>query len=249
MNRQRLIDLSVVLAWGPTGRTVWRNGLGGLGRTLGLGLVVLAVGVLYGAMFKGNLSSGSTYIWSLALGLVVWTFLAGMIREAARAYSLWEPVLRRNPMPFLAVLLAVPVRGAPLLAVNLLVLGVSRQLILGGDLNVADFVAALVLLVVSGAWMAVVCGYLCARFQGVGELLIWGFQLAFFLTPILWPDYFLGRYEPALVFNPLYHLIVVARAGIGAGEANGLSWSVALILAVAGGGLALLLHRHWRVHA
>lgn len=249
MNERSLMELSLVLAWGPTGRAVWRNGLSGLARTLGLGLMVLLVGVLFGAMLKGTLANDGGYIWSLALGLVVWTFLAGLIRDAAKAYAQWEPVLRRSPMPFLAVLLAVPVRGAPVLVLNLMVLEAARWLVLGGGVSVPGFTAALALLVINGAWMAVVCGYLCARFRGVGPVLGWGFQLAFFLTPILWPDYFLGRYQPILAFNPLYHLIVVTRAGIGGAEADPLSWAMAVAMAVVGSVAAVALHRQWRVHA
>lgn len=90
---------------------------------LGLGLAIAIIGVLF-----------SAYVWSLALGLIVWAFLAGTLGDAALAHGRWALMLRRTPMPFVAVLLSVPLRWAPVLAL----------------------LAALVLLLANGAWMAVV---------------------------------------------------------------------------------------------
>lgn len=243
MREQNLLHLSMILAWGPGPHATRRFGFDALWRTLGLGFAIAVIGILFSAMLKKLLVTDGAYVWSLALGLIVWTFLAGTLGDAALAHGRWAPVLRRSPMPFVAVLLSIPLRWAPVLAVHLLLLAAARWVVVGSAWSPAALLAAFVLLLANGAWMAVAGGYLCARFSLATPLLRWGVHLALFLTPVLWPDYFLGYYQPALALNPLYHLIVVVRAGIEGVEAVPVSWAIAAVMAVMGGGAAVAVHR------
>ncbi|MBX9635596.1 MAG: hypothetical protein K2X44_11500, partial [Magnetospirillum sp.] len=106
MREQTLLHLSIILAWGPGSRAARRFCVDALWRTLGLGLAIAVIGILFSAMLKTLLADDHTYMWSLALGLIVWNFLAGTVGDAALAHGRWAPVLQRSPMPFDAVLLS-----------------------------------------------------------------------------------------------------------------------------------------------
>lgn len=238
-----LLHLSLVLAWGASTQGRHRALLDMLGRLAGVGLAVAVIGVLFGAMFKRMLADDGGYVWSLAHGLLVWALVAGIVAEAGAVPRRWEAVMRRSPMPLLAVLVAVPLRWAPVLGLGLVAVAVARWRLLGDAVQPLALLAAWALLVANGLWLAVLCGCACARFPRLSPLLRWGCLLVLVLSPVLWPDYFLGVYRSVLVFNPLHHLTLVAAAGTGSAAPQ--AWWVAALMAVAGGVAARLAHGRW----
>lgn len=224
-----------------------RTGLGPFWNSIGTIVVIATVGLLFGTILKQQLVSFETYVSTLAAGLVLWGFLAAVANENAVAFAHWMTVIRYCPVPLTVICLSILFRHLLIFGINLVVVLLAQWLLLGTVPNILVLGVATLLTVIHVAWIGGVAVVLGARFRDVGQLLAKVLQLAFLLTPILWPPYFLGRYEYLLAFNPLYYpLSVFTKAMIGGTPASDL-WIGSLIMALSGSLLAIGLLR-WSRH-
>ena len=90
------------------------------------------------------------------------------------------------------------------------------------------------LIFLNGVWVTLLLGMLCARFRDVGEIVASLMQVLFFLTPILWRPSSLGSYEWAVLGNPAYALIELARGPLLGETPDARLWGVALGLTIVG---------------
>ena len=86
-------------------------------------------------------------------------------------------------------------------------------------LGVLWAVPGLLLLVVNGAWVAMLFGIIATRFRDVAPLLEALVQLLFYITPIVWTTKTLleqggdvARRARLAEINPLYHYLEIVRA-------------------------------------
>ena len=71
-------------------------------------------------------------------------------------------------------------------------------------------------------------------------------QVAFFLTPVMWPPHMLGRHVWILNFNPFYHFLEIVRAPILGEVMNPWSWPAAIVLTALGAMLLLAVFSRYR---
>lgn len=231
--KSRRLPLAMLLAQLTLARTFSRSGLGPLWSTLGVALAVATVGLLFGTILRSQLLSFESYMANLASGLVMWTFLSAVVGEASIVFARWMPILRHSTISMSVIALSVLLRHLPVLAVNLGLLLVLQYLLLGLAPAALPLLGAVLLLLVHAAWLGLATMVLGARFRDIGQLVGNLMQIAFLLTPILWPPYFLGRFEYLLLFNPFHHLLSVFTAAAAGRTAPALYWEL-------GGGLAVL---------
>ncbi|KIL99587.1 O-antigen export system permease protein RfbD [Paramagnetospirillum magnetotacticum MS-1] len=220
-----------------------RSGLGPLWSSVGVLVAVGTVGLLFGTMLRSLLISFEDYISTLAAGLVMWTFLAAVANDSAIAFARWMPILRHSRISMPVIALSVLLRHLPVLGLNIALLIVLQHAVLGRAVEPLPMLGAVLLLVANVYWIGALAFVLGARFRDIGQLVPAVIQLAFLLTPILWPPYFLGRFEYLLSFNPFYFqfsILMAAAAGI---QVPSYHWITAMGLAVAGGALTLGVYR------
>jgi ABC-type polysaccharide/polyol phosphate export permease len=92
-------------------------------------------------------------------------------------------------------------------------------------------------------WMGLLLAITGARYRDAYPIVGAAIQVAFFVTPVMWPASLLTTNSWFAEANPLHHLIQVVRGPL-LGEAPPLtSWAIASALAVAGTLMAVLLFR------
>jgi ABC-2 type transport system permease protein len=178
--------------------------------TLSMGIMIGALGLLYGPIFKQEMDN---YLPFLAAGFILWGLISNLIVDGTRAFIGAEGLIRQLPAP-------LSVHVYRLLWSNLITLfhniWIYLLVALWYGLNpgwtVLFALPALLLLLLNGFWMALLLGLLSARFRDIPLVTANVVQVVFFITPVIWkPDMLPGR-ALVLNLNPFHHLIEILRA-------------------------------------
>jgi len=217
--------------------------------TLGLGLQITAIGLLFGLLFQIPLDE---YLPFLAVSLVVWNLIVTGINDSTSSYLQSERIIRqvRTP-PLLPIVRAVGknlivfAHNAIILAVVLAVFGVRPGWFLLLSLIGLGF------LVGNLMWLGAVFGTIGARFRDFPPIVSSVLTLSFYVTPIIWqPERLPVEFRNIVVdFNPFFHLMELVRRPLFGEFPEMESFLAALTLLVVGSGLALLVSNRfgWRI--
>lgn len=178
---------------------------------LNLGVLIAAIGVIYGRLLGQDLHEFIPY---LTAGLIIWQYLTSSITEGAHAFVNSEGYIKQISLPiyvyvfrcFVAVGLTAIISASVFLIVAVgyrIPIGVGTLWALPG------------LLVLMAASLSVICilAHLHARFRDIAPMASVGMQMALYVTPIMFPSELLQRRGLGWVvdFNPLYHLVEIVR--------------------------------------
>ncbi len=183
--------------------------LGPFWLTLSTAVMVVAMGVLYATLFKMNVQA---YLPYLALSLVLWNAIGGMVGDACLCFTSAEGTIRSMRMPFAMYGARTVIRNVLVLAHNVIVIvGVFAYFGTWPGAEGLLALPALALWVVDGFAAALLLGTFCARFRDIPPIVGSLMQIAFFLTPIIWQPSLIGADVPYLVLNPFYPLLAMVR--------------------------------------
>ena len=204
-----MYQLAFTLGWLDIKLRYRGSVLGPFWLTLSTGIMVLSMGILYSQLFHMQLHDYMPY---LALSLVLWNALSGIVTDACLCFTTAEGTIRSVRLPFTVYAARAVVRNVLVLAHNIIVIvavfawygtwpGVAGLAVFGGiALWLMDAIAACLLL-----------GALCARFRDIPPIVGSIVQIAFFLTPIIWRPELIGDGAQWLVLNPFYPLLSLVR--------------------------------------
>ena len=200
--------------------------LGPFWLTISTAVWIAAMGGLYSFLFHQDLH---IYLPFLALSLVTWNALAGLVGDACTTFTQAEGTIRSVRMPFFVHALRVVVRTVISFAHNLPVIAavfaifstwpglVGLQSLAGFALWTLDAFAACMLL-----------GSLCARFRDIPPIVSSVMQIAFYITPVIWRPEQLGVHGWWVPYNPFDALLEVVRAPLLGHAADPLVWALAI---------------------
>ena len=232
-------------------RGIWLGRqLGTLAPTAWLVVLIGLIGTLFGTILKGSLTGYGDYVPFLASGLIAWMFLAATLTETCTRAPQWGSILRHAPVPLAVVATSVLLRQLVILAQNL-VLALSLSLALTGSIPVKPlaFVAGLAVEVAIVFCVAHAGAILSLRYRNLPQSVTGLLQGAFFMTPLIWPEYFLGWYRFLNDINPFFHLVSLIRYPLLGLPTPPLTWAVSLGLLVVSALLAWRLDRLARTAA
>jgi ABC-2 type transport system permease protein/lipopolysaccharide transport system permease protein len=187
-----------------------RSVIGPFWITLSMGVMIGALGLLYGTIFKQDLRD---YMPFLAAGFILWGLISSLIIEGTRAFTGVEGLIRQLPAP-------LTIYVYRLLWSNLITFAHNASIFvlvclwygLNPGWTALLALPALLVLLLNGFWMALLLGLLSARFRDIPLVVASVMQVLFFITPIIWkPDMLPGR-ALMLDLNPFHHLIEILRA-------------------------------------
>ena len=183
--------------------------LGPFWLTISTAVWIAAMGALYSLLFKVDLHG---YLPFLALSLVLWTALGGLVGDACNTFLQSEATIRSMRMPYFIHAVRVVVRTIIGLAHNLPVIVVVFALF--GSWPGATALWALpglLLWTVDSFVTCIALGTLCARFRDIPPIVASVMQIAFFITPIMWRPEQLGANGWWLKLNPFNDVLEVVR--------------------------------------
>jgi ABC-2 type transport system permease protein len=209
-----------------------RSMLGPFWITISMGVMVGALGILYGSIFKQELG---TYLPYLASGFVVWGLMAGLIGGSARVFMDNEGMIRQLPAPLSIYVYRMVWSNFIEAGHNILIFFVVA-LVFDVELSWKMLVAlpGIVLILLNGVWIGLLLGLVSARFRDIPMIVGSIVQLAFFMTPVMWkPDMLPGR-TLLLDANPFYHFLEIVRAPLLGQLPLAENWIVALLITAVG---------------
>jgi ABC-type polysaccharide/polyol phosphate export permease len=202
--------VALFMAWSDTRARYRRSVLGPLWLTLGTAIGVIGLGVLWSALLKAD---RATFIPSLAVGLIVWQWIAATLTEATGVFVRQSNVIRNLRLPYFLHPLQLVLRHLINLGHNLLIVVVMLAVLaVPVEWVTLMVLPGLALVVLNLAWLVLLLGTLGARFRDIEYAVASFMPLLFFLSPVVFRPDHLGAHAWMVWMNPLSHLIEVVRA-------------------------------------
>ncbi len=224
-----------------------RSILGPFWLTISLGVMVLALGLLYAGIFKQPLDDYLPYV---AAGFTVWGLISGLVLDGTRSFISAEALIRQLPGPLSLHVYRVLWTNLIIFAHNLWVF-VLVALIFGVNpgWNLLYIIPGLLAIVVNGLWVGILLGLFGARFRDVPQIVASITQLAFFLTPIIWQPGMLEGRTMIVDANPFYHLLEVVRGPLLGTAPELKQWLMVILITIIGWAVTLVFYSvyRWRI--
>lgn len=244
-----LIGMGAMQVWGTLGwhdirQRYRRSVLGPFWFTLSTAIMVIVLGALYSTLLNQEITD---YLPYLAVGLVLWQYLASSVNEGCSAFIGSAYLIKQIRLPLTVHVCRIVWRNFVILLHSLPV--VVLLLIAFGRWPGTEFLLvplALLLLLLHGVWVGIVLGVLCARFRDIPPIVINLVQVAFFFTPVMWSPEILKDRAWVAEYNPLYHLIEIVRAPIIGRPIHIESWAWSIAFLIIGFGFAQYLLKRYR---
>jgi ABC-2 type transport system permease protein len=240
------------LGWQDIRQRYRRSVLGPIWISITMAVTAIALGVLYAGLFDTNVSE---QLPNVLVGFIVWGFISGCILEGAEVFVVNVGLITHLPSPLSVHVYRLLWRQTLFflhnLVVYLVMLVIFPQHLHWTDLSVFP---AFGLLLLNGAWVALMVGIVTTRFRDLSPIIQSVVQLAFFLTPIVWIyNTFLNSPNPAIrqrarlaELNPFLHFLEMIRRPM-LGQPQELRyWIVVLAITVVGWALTLVVLRRFR---
>ncbi|SEO70692.1 ABC-2 type transport system permease protein [Trujillonella endophytica] len=240
------------LGWQDIRQRYRRSLLGPLWITISMAVTAIALGILYAGLFGNPLEEQLPYI---LVGFIVWGFISGCVNEGSEVFIANEGLIKHLPSPISVHVFRLIWRQMLFFAHNLVVYAVML-IVFPQPLTWRSLAAipAFALIVLNGAWVALLAGIISTRFRDLTPITQSIVQLMFFLTPIVWIyDDLINSPNPDVAdrarlaeFNPFLHFIEIIRAPMLGADQQIRHWLVVLAITVVGWVLAILVMRRYR---
>lgn len=226
----RTKDLWLHLAWQDIKLRYRRSKIGPLWITLSMTIFCLALGVVYGKLFKIDTRE---YLPFLASGFVVWTFMAGLLNEFPNCYvdnAAYLKDIKINPFNLLLRLLT---RHIIIFLHNIIIIigiYIYFQFHPGiiGLLAVPGFILVSMNIFAAGVTLSIIG----VRFRDIAPITQSLVQVLFFITPLMW----LPRLVPAdswlMVVNPMVYYLDITRSPLLGEMPDANSWIASMMTLV-----------------
>lgn len=190
-----------------------RTILGPLWISLGIAATILGLGILFGFIFN---QKNVSYLPYLAVGMVFWTFISGVISEGCDSFIAMQSVIKQIYLPYSIYVFRVICRNLYLLAHNLIIIIVIFQFF---NIEVFNFniyvIPQFILGIINLVWMAYILAIISTRYRDINPIINNGLQLIFYLTPIIWmteqvkDNIYINTF---MNYNPFYYIIMALRS-------------------------------------
>ena len=199
------------LGWNDIKQRYRRSVLGPFWLTITQAIMVGCIGVLYSFLFKVPVSEYLPYV---TLGLLLWGFISSLVSEGCAAFTANESFLKQLAVPKSSFVLRLIWRNLLMFAHHMVIyIPVVLIFAVPVKLTVLWAVVGLVLICITGYWVALFLGMICARFRDIPPLVNSLLQVALFVSPIMWKKEGMGKaVETLAAVNPLYYYLELVRS-------------------------------------
>jgi len=218
-----------------------RSVIGPLWITVSMGIMVVAIGLVFSTILQQEISGTLPYI---AVGLIVWGFISTCANEGATVFITNAEYIRNVPIPLSVHIYRMLAQNVIILGLNLTIY-VVMLVIFPHPMNFNYLLAVpgFVLLLVNVGWSSVMLAILSARYRDIPQIVASLLQVVFFITPVFWSASTLPTRPAFIGWNPLYHLLEIVRAPLLGHLPSLRSWVIAACCAVLGSVITMMLYK------
>jgi lipopolysaccharide transport system permease protein len=230
--------LWMLLGWLEIRQRYARSRIGPFWLTISMGVLVAAIGVVYGTLFGQNISD---YLPFAAISLIAWGLFSAMVTEGSTAYIMNASYIRQVATPKLIFILQLGWRNLIILAHNSIIILVLFCIFgVKHFETIPLFFPGLVLLVLNAMWLAMLAGLFSARFRDFPQIIASIMQVAFYVTPVIFKPEALKSHAYIAKLNPLSYLLDIVRQPLLGAAPSTTAWIVATTMAIVGWFIALI---------
>jgi ABC-type polysaccharide/polyol phosphate export permease len=235
--------LWVRLGWQDVMLRYRRSMIGPFWLTISMGIMVFALGFVYGGLFGMELKR---YLPFLTIGFLVWGLITAALNEGCQTFIESEGIIRQIDLPLSMFPLRVIWRNLIIFLHNaviyVVVVAVFNVVL---DWSLLLIIPGLFLLLANALWSATLLGILSARFRDLPQIVASVLQVAFFITPIIWMPEAATKRPLLIEANPFYHFIELMRAPMLGHAPTLTNWGVVLVITLLGWGGTFLFYRRF----
>ena len=235
----------IALGWQDVLTRYRRSRVGAFWLTINMLVMITVLGIVFGTLFRAPVAD---FLPNLAVGIVVWGFLSGLITEGCDSFSSVKDTVLEVKMPLSMHILRVVARNVFIFCHNITILPVvfiffMRPISFEAILSIFG----LFLVIVNATWMILFLSVVCTRFRDMTLITQNIMQVMFYATPIIWSaDMLPQRFgQDMLNFNPFYHLLAVVREPLLGQSPSTLNWVVPVLMAIIGWMFVLAFFNHY----
>ena len=219
-------ELWVVTGLRDVRRRYGRSVIGPFWMTLNMGIMILALGFLFGTLFGRPVKEFVPYV---GLGLIVWHLVSGLIMEGSQTFITAAGVIRNVRTPMSGLIFRVIWRNLVVFAYNS-VLYVFLLIFFEVALTPSTLlvIPGLMIVCLNAVWFAMLFGTISTRYRDVPPTLASITQVLFLLSPIIWKKDQLADYEYLVLVNPIYHFVEIIRMPLLGMSPDWTTWAVVL---------------------
>lgn len=187
-----------------------RTIIGPFWMSIGTGIIVTGMGVIWGAIFHMSLSEFLPYI---ALGLIFWTFISSILAESCTTFISNSDIIHNTKLPLIIYVIILVSRNFIVLLHNMVVfilifIACKQTLSLKNIL----FIPGLILLVLNTIWASLFISIMATRFRDITPVIAYSLMLIMMATPVVWrTDMLTGSHKLLADLNPLTHFLRIVR--------------------------------------
>jgi len=239
---RKTLGIGFMLGWQDIRQSYRRSVFGQLWITVGMAVTIAAIGIVFGTIFGAPMQVFLPY---LASGLIMWALIAGILNEGNQAFIAAEGMIKQLPLPKIVYIVRVVWRNIIVAAHNIVIFPIVI-IIVGGSTSWALLFWPLGVLIAVTALsgLALIFGIVAARYRDLPQIVNAALTVAFYVTPVIWIKESIGENElvNALVsFNPLNHILQVARLPLIGQYPSIENWTWVIISAVVFWTIGMLL--------
>lgn len=220
-------DLWSFLAWHDIKIKYRRSKIGPFWITLSMTFFCVALGVVYGQLFKTNIADLLPY---LATGLVIWNYISSCIGEMPNLFvdnASYIKDMRINP---LTILLRAFTRSTIIFGHNLIiVLGIYLYFQIWPGWPILWALPGFLLLLLNMIAIGIPLSVIGARFRDISQITQSILQVIFFITPIFWFPRLLSEGSWITAVNPISYFLDLIRSPLLGRHPEPLSWAVSFL--------------------
>ncbi|MDF1757006.1 MAG: ABC transporter permease [Legionellaceae bacterium] len=212
-----------------------RTLLGPFWVTLSVSIFIGVMGVVFPILWH---TDTKTYLPFFASGFIVWSFVAACITESSGTFLDVAGILKQVSLPYTVYSNTVVLRNLLIMfhhfVVYLLIIVIFKVSI---NVNMLLIIPAMLTLCFTASWVAILVGFLVARFRDVKQVIASLLQISLFVTPIFWmPSQMDLSWKTRLLvdINPLFHFVSIVRQPLLGQSPSCLNWAVAIGVSIVG---------------
>ena len=229
----------IYFAWQEVKQRYRRSILGPFWITISTGVMILAMGPVYGYLLQQPILN---YILYLAVSMVIWSFISNTVNEACFSLISSEAYIKQIKLPYSSYVLKTIFKNMIMLFHNLIIVLVVYCFTQPINwLIVPLSVIGFLVIALNLTWLSIILAIVCARYRDVAQMVASIVQLSFFVTPVIWERGMLLDKAKFVDWNPLYHLIEIARAPLLGKFPSSTSWIIAVAMLLLGSIFSFLI--------